>query len=80
MAELAAVATALAAGTAAEIGAGTALAAAGQAAVIGSTVAGGVAAKNKGDFQAKQAKVKANEEMVGATKKAQEQQIGRAHV
>lgn len=73
MAELAAVATALAAGEAATIGAGTALAAAGQAVTIGSTVAGGVAAKNKGDFQAKQAKVKANEEMVSATRKAQQQ-------
>lgn len=71
MAELAIVATALATGG--EIALGTALAAAGQAATIGATVAGGAAANEKAKSQAKQEERKANEEMVGATRKAQEQ-------
>lgn len=73
MAELAAVATALATGTVSEIGLGTALTAAGQAASIGGTVAGGVAANERGKAMAAQEKRKANEEMVSATRKAQEQ-------
>jgi len=69
--ELAALGTALFSG--AGVSGGTALSGIGQALSIGSTIAGGMAAKSKADAMAEQEKRKANEEMVGATRKAQEQ-------
>lgn len=68
--ELAALGTALFTG--AEIAGSTALAAAGQAVQIGAAVAGGAAANARAGAMADQEKRKANEEMVMATRKAQE--------
>lgn len=68
--ELAALGTALFTGG--SVSAGTALAGVGQAVGVGSSLIGGVAAKNRADAMAEQEKRKANEEMVMATRKAQE--------
>ena len=58
--------------TGAEVSGGTALAGLGQALQVGGSVVGGLAAKNKADAMAAEEKRKANEEMVAATRKAQD--------